>query len=165
MEVYRDKYVIAEVEGPPILTGNLHGEETTYLRAFGKTYKRIRGSKPFYIDIPKLDSIAFVTEDRREHGTLHLVNVQSKKETAVGLGEFSFGGCIGYEQFGRKRGDPSTDFVDVSGERLVLTSCEFRHKAAMTVNLASKSVERTETTYYDANGHVKQRWVDGKRVE
>src|SRR6266849_8044726 len=77
MEVYRDKYVIAEVEGPPILTGNLHGEETTYLRAFGKTYKRIRGSKPFYIDIPKLDSIAFVTEDRREHGTLHLVNVQS----------------------------------------------------------------------------------------
>jgi len=162
-EVYRDKYVIAEIESPTITFWNVHqADEITHLKVFGKTYKRVRGSKPFYIDVPKLASIAFVTEDRQEHDTLHVVNVQSKKETVLALGEFSFGDHIGYEQFGRKRGEPFTEFADVSDDKLLLTKCGRRGKATATVNLASKSIERIESEMYDADGHIKQRFVHGK---
>src|SRR5260370_14878648 len=158
-EVYRDEYVIAEVETPSILKGNLHGDEIFYLKAFGRTYKWVQGSKPFYIDIPKLAAIAFVTQDLRDRCTLHVVNIESKKETEVKLVDFTFGSFIGYEHFGRKRGDPGTDFIDVSGERLLLTMRSWRWKSRAVVNLTSKSIERTETEMYDGDGHVTERWV------
>jgi len=161
-EIYRDKYVIAEVETPSILKGNLHGDEIFYLKAFGRTYKWVQGSKPFYIDVPTLSSIAFVTGERQEHSTLHVVNTQTKKETAVLLEGLSFGLEIGYEQYGRKRGEPFTESIDASEDKLILTTWGRRDKVTATVSLNSNSVERTESTTYDADGHVKSRFIEDK---
>src|SRR5262245_4110425 len=94
-EIYRDKYVVAEVGRVPVLLGNFHGDETVYLKVFGKTYKDVRGEEPFYIFVSELNSIVFVTQEGEEHATLHIVNVETKKVASVALGGLGFGNNIG----------------------------------------------------------------------
>jgi len=153
--------------------GVIQGPGFSYLKVLGKTHKGVRGFKPFYIDLPMLSSIAFVTDDQRGHVTLHVVNVQTKKETAVPLEDFDFGFWIGHE--------PATEFIEVSGEKLLLIELRdvskhielpgtplhypvssTKWKKTATVNITAKAIELTEQEFSDADGHVNQRWVTDK---
>src|SRR5947199_37088 len=80
IETYRDKNVVATEKNPPLYPFNVHGSKTTYLEVNGKTYQGVRGSPPYYLDIPGLNSILFVTERPRNKVVFHVVNLQSKRD-------------------------------------------------------------------------------------
>ena len=83
VETYRDKYVIAGEIRRPIKAVFVHFSNPTYLVVDGKNYEHPRGARPYYLEVPELDSILFVTEDRKGKGTIHLLNLKNKKETII----------------------------------------------------------------------------------
>src|ERR1700733_12450913 len=79
-EVYRDSNVVAfEKTWPfyPIL--GLHTGKSIGLKVAGKTYYKVRGMKPYYVDLPQIHSILFVTEGDSYKVTFHLVDMDTKK--------------------------------------------------------------------------------------
>lgn len=145
-DVYRDKYVVAETRMRSVLLGNLHGDDFTTLTIFGRHYRNVNGSKPFYIMVPELNSIVFVTQDRKEQRTLHLINLETKKEKSVFLGGLYFGHNIGFEQYGRKQGDPFTDYIsNVSAKTFQINGVALNGKVEGLIDIESQSVSRTET--------------------
>src|SRR5689334_3980091 len=58
-----------------------HINEEHYLTISGKTYRGVAGSPPYYIDVPQLNSILFVTGNE-SHGnvTVHVVNKETGRD-------------------------------------------------------------------------------------
>jgi len=165
-EIYRDTNVVAEIRRRPVYTGNLHGEETVTLKVHGKNYARVRGSKPYYIPVPELNTILFVTADQKEDSTLHVFNLGTKTDHPIPLGGLGFGSNIGQEQFGKKKGDPFTDYVEnIQTNSIVIVTRSLRWKEATLLNLNSGVVERKETWLYSANGDINAHYVDGQKVK
>ena len=161
-DVYRDKYVVAETKMRSVLVGNLHGDDSTNLRVFGRLYKNVRGSKPFYIMVPELNSIVFVTQDRKEQRTLHLINLETKKEKSVFLGGLYFGSNIGFEQYGRKQGDAATDYIsNVGVKTFQINGVSGNWKDVGLIDIESQSVSRKETIYFDKDGKITKRYING----
>src|SRR5947209_18114978 len=79
--VYRDSNVVAMEKHAPFYPLNVHGGDTTYLRIAGREYKGVRGAKPYYLDVPEIHAILFVTEGRNSKVNFHIVNLDTKKET------------------------------------------------------------------------------------
>src|ERR1051325_6532259 len=61
--VYEDeRVVVTERLSFYVIPPNVHaGSDTISMRLFGKTYKEIRGTPPYYLEIPGTESILFVT--------------------------------------------------------------------------------------------------------
>jgi hypothetical protein len=152
VETYRDKNVVAKEENPPGFPFNVHGSKTTYLIVNGKTYKGVRGTPPYYLDIPQLNSILFVTEERNGKVTFHLANLQTKKEIAIDGDESGFGGHIGSK---KKPGEIMSDYVEkVEPPRVLIAKRSLNWTEITTLNVDSKKVERLDTFFYDQNDQI-----------
>jgi hypothetical protein len=145
VESYRDSKVRAgEVKGPfsDLL---VHVSVPTYLTVCGRTYSGVRGVAPFYLEIPELDSILFVTEDKADNVTFHVLNLKTEREIAIDAGNSIFGGHIGGAV---KPGHKNfADYVEsVHGRiiRLVHDLSPFG-KVVIDVNLDSARIEHQET--------------------
>jgi hypothetical protein len=164
-EIYRDTNVVAEIERKPVYLGNLHGEETVYLKIGSKTYSRVRGSKPYYLRLKGTPLIVFVTENRSENATLHLLNTETKSEILVGIDDFNFGSYIGFEAYGKKLGDSFTDAVEqLDSDHLLITSYVIDAKEQVLINVKKRKIERTEAFVYSKDGSVKRHFIDEKEV-
>ncbi len=164
-ETYRDKNVQAGEIESPISAFSVHSSKTQYLIVNGKTYKGIRGLKPYYLDIPKLNSILFVTEGSKYRVTFHLVNLELKREISIDGGTSGFGSSIGS---GTKPGEQFSDYIEnVQSNKVTIATRSLSWKETSLLNLDSKRIERQETFLYDASGKVTNHWasVNGERVK
>ena len=156
-ETYQDKNVSAQEKNPPLYPFNVHGSKTTSLKLNGKTYDGIRGTPPYYLEVPELNSILFVTEGRSGNVFFHVVNLQTREEIKINANESGFGGNIGLVV---KPGEDGSDYVEkVESNRICLSKRSFNWKETTVLNLDARAVERLETLYFDANGQVTNRSV------
>jgi hypothetical protein len=74
---------------------DVHGREARWdISVDGKVYRNVRGLKPYYIKVPELDSILFVTG--ATNATFHLVSLATRKEIVIDGGSSPFGVWIGW---------------------------------------------------------------------
>jgi len=143
-EVFRDKNVVAfEKTWPfyPIL--GLHTGKSIGLKVAGRTYYKVRGMKPYYIDLPQIHSILFVTEGDSYRFTYHIVNLETKKDVEIDGDGTIFGNHLG-------AGTAEADRVDrVDANTVTLVAYGGDWKEIITLNLQALKVERVHDFDYD----------------
>ncbi len=161
VETYRDKNVAAWEIRLPFGLVLPHRDVPRYLEVAGKAYKGVRGLAPYYLSIPQLDSILFVTEAPKYRAVIHIVNLKTKREVAVET-ETSFGSSIGSP---RRPGEPMTNYIEkVEPPRIVIADRSLDWKSTMVLNLDAGTVERRETEIYDREGRLTKRYVNSQLV-
>jgi len=164
-DIFHDKYVVAGEVRRPINAFAAHLSTAKYLTIYGKKYVSVRGSPPYYLEIPKLNSILFVTENPKHQVTFHIVNLQTKESIEIDGEGSGFGGDIGS---GQTPGDRYTDWIDsVNSNTITLATRSDELKVFTVLNLTTKLLERTEVLYFDKNGAVTNHmiYVKGERVK
>jgi hypothetical protein len=94
---YRDANVSVTCSQPMVfIFPDAHGREARWdITVDGQVYRSVRGLKPYYIKIPELDSILFVTGTT--NATFHLFSLATRKETQIFGGGSPFGVWIGWD--------------------------------------------------------------------
>src|ERR1019366_9289552 len=94
---YRDANVSVACSQPMVfIFPDAHGREARWDITFnGKTYRAVRGLKPYYISVPELDSILFVTGVT--NATFYLARLDTKQVTQIDGGSSPFGTWIGWD--------------------------------------------------------------------
>jgi len=153
-EVYRDMNVVAfEKTWPfyPIL--GLHTGKSIGLKVAGKTYYKVRGIKPYYVDLPQIHSILFVTEGDSYKVTFHIVDMDTKKSVVIDGDGSSFGWDIGSISADADKAE------HVDAQSVVLVKYGGDWKEVTTLNLQTLKVERVQTFESGQRGGVS---VDGR---
>lgn len=167
-ELYKDPNVRVWQKRTALSAISPHARQPIYLSIFGKVYKNVRGTKPCFIATTEPKSIVFVTEESNESATLHIADFSSKKVTDIAASGLSFGGQIGFEAFGRKKGDSFTEWVEKFGqEELVLVTRYPDSKKTFYFNPAKRKLLRIEYEKLDQSGKAvsKSVYVDGEKIE
>jgi len=151
--VYAEKYRDAKASGGEVVRPldwfGVHSSRPSYLTVLGRTYRAVRGTPPYYIAVPSLASILFVTEGPSHQVTYHLVNLTTKEHIEFDGGTSGFGGHIGAP---RKSGEPFTDYVEsVVSNRLTLVKCTTSWIEKTVLNLRTHKIESEETINLEPN--------------
>jgi hypothetical protein len=120
-----------------------HISEDHYLKINGKTFSNIIGGPPYYLEVPDLHSVLFVTgnEDKGDV-KFHILSRKTGQETVIHGGQLHFGFDIGAP---RKPGEAYTDFVQkASSNEVTLVSQGSKARVIIVLNLRSNKVERVE---------------------
>jgi hypothetical protein len=113
-------------------------------------FSRVRGASPFYLSVPQLNSILFVTEDRAGRATFHLFNVTAGTDVEIVGGNSDFGGHIGAP---RPPGDDLTDYIESADTTAVVLATRNANRKIITVlDLTSRTVAKVEDVVLDSNG-------------
>jgi hypothetical protein len=152
VETYKDNVVSAGLVRVPLRLINPHVDQNNYLEVHGKYYEHVRGVQPYYLPLPEIEAILFVTEDRSNHAEFHIVSLKSGKVTDIFGGKSSFGGHITNQ---RQQGEPYTDYVDkVTPQELYLASRYPDAENITVLDLEHHKVGRTERNEYDDSGKI-----------
>lgn len=152
VETYRDQRIEAGELRRPLGDLAVHVSKTQYLSINGRTYTKVRGLKPYYLDIPELDSILFVTDSKDKKVLFHIVNLRTANEISIDGGTSGFGWAIGS---GRKRGENGADYIDdVQSNRLTIAKRSLNWKETWVLNLDSRRVDKHEVYIYDKDGNI-----------
>jgi hypothetical protein len=154
-QTFQDKNVgVGEVRRP-FHRFAAHVSAQRYLSVQGQTYRGVRGLPPYYLEIPELSSILFVTEYPKEKVTIHVHNLKTKEDIAIDGQGTGFGGGIGS---GLKAGEPFSECVErVEPGRITISKRSLNWKETKVLDLRSKKIESEETFSYDANGQITNR--------
>lgn len=164
--VFQDSRVTAWHSDALLAPVNVHGGERVSLRVGKSVYPNVRGGKPFYVTVPELDVVIFVTEETSEKSTLHLCYNATGKHLAIPIGSSAFGNFIGAENLGRKPGGPGTNHIELlDSENIRLVTRSYQWRETLRVNLVTGKAERDETVIYDDSGAIKSRYLDGRRLQ
>ena len=164
--IYRDSNVVAFAEEGILDRVNVHASEIVKLSVNGRVFKAVRGTEPFYLTVPELKAILFVTEESENHATAHFVKWETKKVISVPIGAFAFGGFIGSQSLGRTNGEPGTDYVErVNGDKVRLTMRSFHWKETSEIDLSQRKRLHTETLIFDKGTNVVKRYLDDKQIK
>jgi hypothetical protein len=157
VEKYRDQTVRAGKVTRPWDLFLPHRSRPTYLIVFSKTYRGVRGIRPYYLPVPELNSILFVTENPPFRVRFYIVDLQTKEATEIEAGTSGFGGNIGAP---RPPGAYYTDYVrSANPNKLLLVERTDRWETITTLNLQKRAIEQIESLSFDAHGEVTNRWV------
>lgn len=85
-----------------------HLNQEFYLTVNGETYRDVRGTLPFYLEVPQLHSILFVTGKMDCPAIFHICDLKSKREETIEGGPIGFGWDMGGTG---KQGEPWTVYV------------------------------------------------------
>jgi len=150
----------------------LHKEEINYLSvhsshdemwlvAFGKTYKKVRGQAPFYLEIPGKDSILFVTGREFNDGqaTVHFLNYKTGKEIHFP----AYDSHIGSNISAKKTPNQSEKIQSVKGGKVVIGATFLDRQYRYYLDLEKPEFEKEEGSdpihQRETNFHV---WNNGK---
>jgi hypothetical protein len=124
----------------------------------------VRGVAPYYLRIPELNSILFVTESPSgDHAVFHILNLVTKEEVDIQGRDLHFGGAIG----GPVPPDKSSgDYIEHAEKgKIVLAMRRLDWKQIAVLNLDAKSIEGTETFHYDTNGNTVRHYTNGRLTQ
>jgi hypothetical protein len=162
---YRDENVACGKVRRPLDALAVHSGGESFIRVGGKTYRGVRGLQPFYLRLPRLHSILFVTDVGRDGVEFHIVRIGDWAEARIRDEKLSFGSHIGYPD---TPGSPYTDFVEKEGpDELVLATRYPRARTLVFLDLKARLVTKVEYDELDESGRsvVRHVYVAGKRVE
>ena len=160
VKLFQDDIVTVEEADPPLLLLNVHGSSKRYLTVRGETYGGVTGIAPFYLNLPELDSILFVTRQSGSAGraTIHVVKKRLNGAIEIDIGNDDFGGNIGLT---RDAGGKFSDTIErIDSGRIWLVSRKLLTTRTIVLNLERKIVERTESVTLDESGHVKRHYIN-----
>jgi hypothetical protein len=162
---YKDEVVTCGEVRRPLDVLAVHSGRENFIRVGGRTYRRVRGLQPFYLRLPRLDSILFVTSAGDSGVEFHIVRVGDWTDIKIRGEKLSFGAHVGAPD---SPGSPYTDYVEsASKEEIVLTTRYPRGRKLLYLNLRTRSVTRVEDEVVDESGHIVTRhaYVNGKQVQ
>jgi hypothetical protein len=160
VEIYRDQFVRAGDLVSPISLIAPHVDRPHYLSVFGETYRGVQGLKPFYLEVPALNSILFVTGD--DDQTFHLVNLKTKKHLRVNASKTGFGGHISSV---RQTGEAYTDFVERVTTNFVTVATQYPEaKKSFFLDFNAGRLDRIVYEEYKDHATNRSVYVDGRRV-
>src|SRR5690606_38398288 len=76
IQTFQDSKVTAGEISRPIDNLAVHLSKPKYITIDGKTYEGVRGLPPYYLEVPELNAILFVTEQRSHNVVFHLLNLE-----------------------------------------------------------------------------------------
>jgi len=161
---YNSGLVASGVVRRPLDTLAVHASRENFLRVGGKIYRRVRGLQPFYLRLPQLQSILFITDVGRDGADFHIVRTNDWSELRIRGEKLSFGGHIGDPD---PAGSPYTDFVEKedNGE-LVLATKYPRARTLVFLDLKERKVSKVVYNEFDEAGRTNSQsvYVDGRQV-
>jgi hypothetical protein len=118
-----------------------HVSEEHYLEIRGKIYRDVVGGSPYYLDIPALHSILFVTgSEDKGNVKFHIVNEGTGHDIVINGGTIHFGMDIGAP---RQPGQAYTDFVTKANSNEVTLATQYpTTRVTIVLSLDSKKVGR-----------------------
>ncbi len=131
---------------------SVHSSTPKYLAIDGRIFDRVKGSPPYYLGIPELNSILFVTRMNGGNMRLHLFNLGNGKDVQIETHDSGFGTGIGFQGAPRGAGADSVEYVQ--SNRVTVGMLGAGWKQSLVLNLDTASVERRELRYLDNNGKV-----------
>lgn len=90
-----------------------HVSDEYYLTINEKTFKRVRGTSPFYLDIPQLNAILFVTGKMDQPAVFHIYSLGDKTDRTIEGGPVGFGWDMGGN---KPKGAPWSVYLLSAGE-------------------------------------------------
>ena len=108
VQQFKDKNASGGEMRSPFQNVFAHLNQEFYLTVNGKTFRDVRGTVPFYLEVPQLHSIVFVTGKMDCPSIFHVYDLQSKQEKTVESGPIGFGWDMGGTN---KPGAPWTVYV------------------------------------------------------
>lgn len=115
-----------------------HGRAARWDITFdGKTYRNVRGLKPYYISVPKLDSILFVTGVT--NATFYLARLDTRQITKIDGGNSPFGTWTGWDSSYPVGASNFVASADSNG--LSLVTLNDRKRVTEYLDLKKKQVE------------------------
>lgn len=116
-----------------------HLSQEFYLTVNGKTFRNVRGTVPFYLEVPQLHSIVFVTGKMDYSSIVHVYDLQSKEEKTFENGPIGFGWDVGGTN---QPGAPWTVYVlKATTNEITLAWHAEKGRDLITLKLDSRRVE------------------------
>jgi len=120
---FQNQYASGGVLRPLLPTVFVHSySESYYLKVGGRTFSHVRGLPPYYLEVPQLHSLLFVTGEVDNGATFHLFNLTSKKFKTIqcGMETETYGWDIGAP---RKKGEQFSEWIEnASSNRVTFAS-------------------------------------------
>ena len=118
----------------------------------GKVFRNVLGYPPYYIDVPQLDSVLFVTRSTAAGSNLiHILNLKTDQEVQIPT-IADFGRSIGSTNGGfleyLERAEPGK--ISVASE----IGVGVLMKRVYNLNLRTATMESRDTYYYDRRGNM-----------
>jgi hypothetical protein len=131
----------------------------------GRTYRGVRGLEPFYLKLPLLNAILFVTNTGRDSLAFHVIALSNLTEMKIPGEKLSFGNHIGYPD---SPGSPYTDYVDKESSKELVIATRYPHaRTRVFLDLQAKEIAKVDYDEFDEVGNVKAHsvYVRGKQIQ
>ncbi len=114
----------------------------TDLKVFDKTYTDVRGLAPYYVKVPALDSILFVTGNNvgKAKATFYLANLTTQQVTKIDGDDSPFGVYTGWD--GPYPAGATNYIASASTNNLVLVTGDSQKRVTEYLNLRTKTLEK-----------------------
>jgi hypothetical protein len=163
--IYKDELVACGEVRRPMDGLFVHSGREKFIRVGGRSYNGVRGLQPFYLRLPKSNSILFVTDAGYEAADFYVVKTNDWTVRKIRAEKLGFGSHIGYPD---ASGSSFTDFVEMeSSQSLVLATRYPRLKKLIYLDLEHLLITKVEDEELDENGRIvsKHVYVNGRQVE
>jgi hypothetical protein len=159
------KRIVSKTTRPLASFINPHVSPIQVLIIDGKRFENVRGQEKYYLQVPKTNSIVFVTEEIDFHPVYHIFNMDTDEDIEIRPYSFRF------TNFGKDIGSPypnSSDTVTVGDDGIVVLcnlDKNFNGKLASIGDFESvkqliyldpnkKAIVGGKSLYYDKNGKL-----------
>lgn len=130
----------------------VHLDNHRFIKVDGKRFSPVKGFKPYYIRLPELNSLLFVTREGDDHSILWLYNLSTRHFTRIDGGTTMLGSGIGTI---RSPGGPAPDhFENVTPEQMTGVSESWGWREKIKLDLEKGVVEVVEHQLLDGRGNV-----------
>lgn len=162
---YKDDIIAWGTVHRPLDTLAVHSGSENFIRVDGRIYRRVRGLPPFYLRLPLLHSILFVTDVGNDRVDFHFVKLESWTEVIIHGERLSFGGHIGDPN---PPGSAYTDYVDKEAAGEIVLATRYPHaRTRVFLDLPARKVTKVDYDEFDDEGRIKihRVYVNGRQVE
>lgn len=145
-EEFRNGDISGGIVVQPLDFLSAHTARRKYLTFGKRTYVGVRGTNPYYLTVPALNSILFVTDKSGYRAEFHVLNLSTLESIDIDGGTSGFGGNIGSN---RKAGEPFTDYVEkADADTIVLVKCTSDWVERTVLHLHTKSATKDGVIYF-----------------
>jgi len=151
-EIYSDDKVIVYDHTRAMGLSNVHASPRHDISVNRKVYPNVRGIAPYYLSLPRINSILFVTDYDDYARSFHIVNIVNGKSSDIDVGRTGFSGLIGGS---RRPGDPFSCYIEsYTSDEVVLAVAGAGGRRNYKIDLNHKTVEAGDFIESDREGNV-----------
>lgn len=121
---------------------NVHSSPEQGLRICGRTFRKVKGGPPYYMNVPSTPFVLLAYEPFPDAKTLVICNTNNCTFREIPLGEAVFGDQIGY--WAATKAQMGDTVESVSSNRVMLLSKRFRYLERSVLDLENDSFRVVE---------------------